>query len=243
MSKKKILQDHKQHGKILSPILMQYPWRTEVSWVKTMLPDLLWIALIQDSCGYEDVVKHVFTFTQICKTHAKIKNQHNFATISSFTRLTLEEQMRVMSDVSNYKEFSIVQKALSPVVSFYPQCPLRFLFAPEHFCKEPHLSLEALKSTVEKLYDRRTKFSSKVQAIAVFLALESGSLSVGQGNALLELNEIEKYPDTELSKQVAGAVRAAVNLKYGIPSSIWPEYFWNRGIEIDKCYLGDSSDE
>ena len=53
MVRKKVLQDHKQRGKTLIPPVthMLGPLR-EVSWVKTILPELLWVALIQDRYGH-----------------------------------------------------------------------------------------------------------------------------------------------------------------------------------------------
>lgn len=53
-----------------------------------------------------------------------------------------------------------------------------------------------------------------------------------------DLRQIEKYPDTEQSRIVAGQVRITAanfaNPDEGL-SENWSNYFWNRGLEIENC--------
>jgi hypothetical protein len=55
MTREKILQDHKRHGKaFIPPFQHMLGPLSEISWVKTMMPELLWIALIHDYHGLHE---------------------------------------------------------------------------------------------------------------------------------------------------------------------------------------------
>jgi hypothetical protein len=81
-----------------------------------------------------------------------------------------------------------------------------------------------------------------VQATATWLAFDSGKLKVKEGLALASFPEIEKYPETELSQKVGSGVRSTLNMLFGSAelcnSAEWPDYFWNRGLEVSKCEFG-----
>ena len=66
-------------------------------------------------------------------------------------------------------------------------------------------------------------------------------LKVSSNTSLAKFEEVENYPQTEISKQVAASIRAAVpaffNEHYYDVNSWWPSYFWNRGIEITPCTM------
>ncbi len=64
MKKQEILQDHKRKGKTFIPPLMHRigPFK-ETNWAKTMIPELLWIALIQDCYGYHGGVELIISLS------------------------------------------------------------------------------------------------------------------------------------------------------------------------------------
>ena len=78
----------------------------------------------------------------------------------------------------------------------------------------------------------------RTQATAVYLAHTGGWLKLRGDSALADFPEVERYPNTEKSRLVASSVRAALNgLMVTMPSSDWPRYFWNRGLELEPCTL------
>lgn len=249
MTKKKILQDHKRQGKTFIPPFqhMLGPLR-EISWVKTMLPELLWIALIQDYHGHREGVALITLFTRIVRKCSPSEKKRIFATISSFEELTKDERSCLQSELATSGELFKIQKALLPLIVFYPDCPLRFLYS-----TKPSLAdgtdqiLERFKILVEGLYDKISRDTAMVQATAIWLAFDSGVLKVFKGLALASFPEIEKYPYTELSQKVAASIRASIHMFFTEPhypaSCKWPQYFWNRGFEIDRCYFKETSDE
>ena len=84
-----------------------------------------------------------------------------------------------------------------------------------------------------------------VQATAIWLAFDAEVLKVSSGLALASFPEIERYPTTELSRKVGGSIRAMLNGFFGEDQrfhskSLWPQYFWNRGLSIDPCVFADA---
>ena len=84
-----------------------------------------------------------------------------------------------------------------------------------------------------------------VQATAIWLAFDADVLKVNEGLALASFPEIERYPETELSKKVGSSVRATLNMLIGSEYNHsneynWPIYFWNRGLVIDECEFSDA---
>ena len=64
-------------------------------------------------------------------------------------------------------------------------------------------------------------------------------LLVNKGLSLANFPEVANFPRTEESKKVAGAVRGTCSFLFNDTfydkKSFWPSYFWNRGLEIEKC--------
>lgn len=246
---KKILQDHKRRGKtFIPPFTHMLGPLHEISWVRTMLPELLWIALIQNYHGLHEGVEIITTLTRIARRCSPSEKGRIFATINSFGELKTEEQSCLQSELATSGELFKIQKALLPLIVFYPECPLRFLYSTKpSLADETDKILERFKTLVGGLYDKTSRDTMMVQATAIWLAFDSGVLKVFKGLALASFPEIEKYPHTELSQKVAASIRTTIHMFFTEPqypaSSNWPRYFWNRGFEIDRCYFGETPDE
>lgn len=243
MTMKKILQDHKRQGKtFIPPFTHMLGPLQEISWVKTMLPELLWIALIQDYYGHPKGVALITSLTRLARKCSPSEKKRIFATISSFREMTTDGRSCLQREITASGELFEIQKALIPLIVFYPECPLRFLYS-----TMPSLAdgadqvLESFKILVAGLYDKTSRNTMMVQATAVWLAFDSGTLKVAEGLALASFPEIEKYPHTELSQRVAASIRSSIHMFFAEPhypaSSNWPRYFWNRGFEISRCYF------
>lgn len=249
MKNKKILKDHRRQRKTFIPpfVHMLGPLQ-EVSWVKTILPELLWIALIQNHHGHREGVALITSIARVARKCSSSEKLRILGTISSYLELSAREQTCLKSALAASGELFKIQEALFPLIVFYPECPLGFLFS--HEPQEAEVSprdLERLKTLVADLYDKTAKNTMMVQATMVWLAFDAEALKVFKGLALASFPEIEKYPDTELSKQVAASIRSTVPMFFREPhypdSSFWPWYFWNRGMEIDRCHFEDACDD
>ena len=126
--------------------------------------------------------------------------------------------------------------------------PLRFLYSVKpNSSGEEKQNIARLKNLVGGMYDKISRDTMMVQATAIWLAFDSGVLKVFEGLALAKFPEIEKYPHTELSEKVAASIRSSIFMFFNEPhypkSSNWPKYFWNHGLEVDKCYFEESASE
>jgi hypothetical protein len=94
---------------------------------------------------------------------------------------------------------------------------------------------------------KRSRIAVLIQAQAIYMGFMLNKLYVKQGLALADFPEVEKYPDTELSKRVGASVCATVNMMVGsmlpkYPADAWVLYFWRRSLSLrplDFTYLGN----
>jgi hypothetical protein len=72
---------------------------------------------------------------------------------------------------------------------------------------------------------------------AIYIAFCTNKIKVFEGLALAKFPAVEQFPDTEESRVVAASIRSAVNGMWGADekSQDWPDYFWNRGLELEAC--------
>lgn len=239
-----ILADHQKRGKVLIPpmVHMLGPWR-EVSWGKTMIPEVVGLAMIQHRHGHASGVEFITSVARSAREACPSLSRRLFAAVSDYSLLTQEQQEHIRSALMAKGQLMPVQEALRPLISCYPDCPLRILFAdpPTALTTEARQKVKAVVST---LYDRASRDTVMVQATVVWLAFDSGVFKVTEGQSLAHFTEVERYPDTELSEQVASAVRNTTTMflstepHYPVGSP-WPKYFWNRGLQIDACEFSD----
>ena len=221
---------------------------TEIAWAKTMLPKLLWIALIQDYYGHRKGVELITTLTRIARKCSSAEKKKIFATVSALGELTKGEKACLQSELAALGDLFEIQKALLPLITLYPECPLGFLYSdkPSSSGVEEQ-NLERLTKLVGGMYNKISRDTMMVQATATWLAFDSGVLKVFEGLALANFPEIEKYPHTALSEKVAASIRSSIYMFFIEPhypeTSSWPKYFWNRGIEVEKCYFEESASE
>lgn len=243
MTKKKVLQDHKRHGNtFIPPFQHMLGPLSEIAWAKTMLPELLWIALIQDYHGLREGVALITTLTRIARKCSSTEKNKIFATVSALGELTKGEKSCLQSELATFGDLFKIQKALLPLITVYPECPLGFLYPVKPSSPEVEdQSLERLKNLVGGMYNKASRDTMMVQATATWLAFDSGVLKVFEGLALANFPEIEKYPHTELSEKVAASIRSSIYMFFIEPhypeTSSWPKHFWKRGLEVDKCYF------
>lgn len=240
--KKRILSNHKKvKKKLIPPFLYKLGPLKEISWVKTILPELFWIAIVQDYHGRKRGVDLVLSLSKSSfdlQGDKKIKKL--YGSTSSFLQLSIKSQDEVKELLNKDNQLTEITNALYPLVALYPKCPLRFLFDGIEIAEnQSEKHIEYLKSVINELYDKTTVRAIFVQATFVYLAFQMDILKVVKNISLAKLPEVEKYPNTEISKKVAASVRSTVpaffNEHHYDINSWWPSYFWNRGFEISHC--------
>ncbi|MCG6537537.1 MAG: hypothetical protein L7F78_23190 [Syntrophales bacterium LBB04] len=168
-----------------------------------------------------------------------------FGPISAYGKIVKEQQPSVVAALKAKGYLDDFKIALGPLVALYPECPLVFMFEGELPQAEGTDNLSYLKTVLADLFDKTTKAATLMQANAVYIAFGTDMLFVSRETSLANFPAVANYPDTEEARKVGAAVRASIISFFGISydiSSIWPRYFWNRGLEIDQCIIGTEDD-
>jgi hypothetical protein len=231
-----VLKGHRQRGKRFVPPFLEYLNLTETRWLGDLLPELIWIALLIDH--FEK--KHG---AELCVELAKAAAACSstapgaFAFISEYSGLQSSEQQCVIGKLVGSGVLSELSDALQVLTTYYPECPLAFIWSHQAPAAKSEDSLHRLKLLIGELTDRRGIAATFVQATAVYVYFLNDKLKVFTGSALADFTAVEAYPSTDASVKVASFVRALIN---GFPgpldlSSHWRNYFWNRGRRLESC--------
>lgn len=247
MSKREILQDHKQEGKqFVPPYLYKIGPISEISWTNQMVPELIWIGLIIKNKGFTRGVEISQKISNAAVTAHKIEKIKHFSWLSTYQFLSKNEIKIFIDELKTAHVLDLTRECLDPLLSLYPKSPLSFL---EYKSINAYgKNIELIKTVLEEIYDRRGVFATRVQSTAIYLAFLSGFLKVSEKSSLADFPEIENFPHTEKSKKIASSIRASLNTIYGVfrdeQDSSWPTIFWNRGLELEQCKgLSDYQDE
>ncbi len=238
--RKPILLDHQRNGKRLIPPLMQNINYQEISWRRQIIPELFWIALLNSRYGYPYGANLALVLPSSAKEATKEHSIETwFTSISSYGQLSIEEKKKTVELLRKKHVIDQYCTALLPLIYFYPSCPLRFLFDLEIETEIDTSELEEIKRVLESLFDRRSVEATFAQANVVYIGFTGGDLVVNQGLSLASFPEVQDYPTTEISRQVAASIRATVNVIFGNEEinhgKSWSTYFWNHGLELEKC--------
>lgn len=240
MQKKQVLSDHKKIGKRFLPPLLGYrELFQEVGWLDWSLPELLWLAILNERYGLETGADLAVSMAKEVEKVYDREIKKWFAPISIFNLLNHEQKTNILRALKLSNKLEPLKQALSSFISLYPKCPLNFLF--ENIL--PHIDnfsveMEKFKNLLSRLYDKTTIEATHMQANAIYIAFVTDKLKVFKGSSLANLPEIQRYPHTEESKKVAASIRSTINGFIGTDcdkTSEWPRYFWNRGLELEPC--------
>jgi hypothetical protein len=240
-SKSRVLADHQRKGKrFIPPWTQQFGTFQETPWAAITMPELIWIAFLHVNEGYSQGTALAASLSKAALRKVP-RSKTWFAAVSSYDQLNSDLASSVLNEL-NSKTIQGLQRSLTPLQHFYPECPLRFLFnegVPE--IEDPSAILRALKNTVSTLHDKTTREAILMQGTAIYLGFVNNRLKVAKETSLAEFPELERYPRTKKSRMIAAAVRSmtpmVVRHQDEPYETQWARYFWNRGLEIDSCTL------
>jgi len=235
---KGVLSDHQKVGRKFVPPLMQLGPFKDANWIGSILPELLWLGLLNDHFGIKKGAALALSLARAAEQARKPERKMWFALTSAYLELNDDQKKQVVMSLKLSLEWELLIEALSPLASLYPRFPLGFLFEGAFLSiKNDKAELEKFKTMLSKLFDKYDKPATFVEATAVYIALITEKLFVFEGLTLARFPEVEKFPDTDDSKLVAASIRSTVNGLWGSEAgdSYWPGYFWNRGLELEPC--------
>jgi hypothetical protein len=238
--KSRVLSDHKKVGKRFVPPWLQAMSLHEIKWADCILPELLWLGLLNDCYGLAKGADLSLSLARAAIMASAPPSKTWFAPTSAYAALTEEQGNAVIRSLKLSHDLEPVKEALTPLAAFYPKCPLNLLFEGTFpSLGDSRKTLEQFKEFLSTLFNRWGKTATLMQANAVYIAFATDLLKVAKDLALANFPAVAEFPDTEESIRVAASVRATINGFFGDhfydKSSPWPRYFWNRGLELEPC--------
>lgn len=249
---KGVLADHQKVGKTFIPPMMKVGPFKYSHWLGGIIPEFLWIGLLNyfhgEKIGADLAVSLARSATDITgqsPTGAIPKApmpkfaeppKEWFAPTRAYTTLSEEQRKEVVKYLTKAQKLEPLQEALYPLAAFYPQFPLKFLFEGNALDENPE-RLVPLKETIKQLLDKYDRPPVMMLATALYIGFLTNKIKVFEGLALANFPAIEQYPNTEESRVVGASVRATalVMMDFKENSFNWPDYFWNRGLELESC--------
>lgn len=237
----KVLNDHKRLGKRFIPPLMSYGNLADVSWTDMMVPDFIWIALVNDKYGKQKGAEIIRLFYKAAKIVFD-NDKRNYCTISFYEDMP-DNQIESFYDSLYEKEvIQPLQEALYNFIELFPKCPFNFIFKDIHIQTILDIGfIISYKKLLNKILDKRSKESTFVIGNVVYSMLANDRLKIHKDSVIAKLPELKDYPNTEISKMIASSNRATINVLFGDNfynrNNTWIKYFWQRSIDLEPCKI------
>lgn len=238
---RKLLEGHKKVGKRFIPPMKQIPNLAETSYVDVLLPELIWIGLINDKLGYPRGAR---LFEKVVEAvHDAVGGSHasNYALISAYAHLSKSQKTQLLNNLESGDLLNQLRNYLAPLVLLYDECPLRFIGPPATMFSEAEL-IRAIKQSVGNHLDKYKTPGIVLHGNMLLARLVTRSIALPTD--LPDFNSVIDTPDSDEAKRAAGFLRASAMAEIAMlnidPS--WSRYFWNRGAQISPCELSRISD-
>ncbi len=235
--KKQILQGHKKIGKRFIPPMLQIPkMNFNVTYVNDILPELVWIALLNELFGY---IPSARIQQEIFVTAKDIQNQEipqNFALISSYSTFTQEQKLALTESLNKKGILGKVQNAIAPLVLLYDECPIKFFGPPENVYNKSEL-IDRLKVCLKKALNKYETPGIALYASMLLYRFVTKAIMLNSTIDLPDINSIFNSPDSEEAKRAAGFVRSSAMAEFAMLqlTFTWSKYFWNHNFHLSAC--------
>ena len=151
--KARVLEGHKKVGSRFIPPMKQIPNMKSTSFVNQMLPELIWIGLINDNEGYVSGARLVEKIFLAVEGIEGTESKGNFAYASSYRKL-LDGQKSVLVDkLNSLGVLDALRTYLAPLVLLYDEYPMRFIGPPSTIISTEQL-VGRISDCVEKHIDK-----------------------------------------------------------------------------------------
>ena len=125
-SKNKILGDHKKVGKtLLPPLLHGLGNISHTHYDRDTLPELVWLALIENMHGLQiaaDVAGKIGQYVKDSSSNCR------FIDLSEMRDVTISEWIKLRTYLETHGSLGIFLSAIQDFIVLYPECPLASLF-------------------------------------------------------------------------------------------------------------------
>ncbi|MBP6754923.1 MAG: hypothetical protein KA210_02150 [Bacteroidia bacterium] len=237
-NKKSILEGHKKVGKKFIPPIVQYEGFREINWGNDIIPELIWIAVIQKKLGYKmaneaisELHKH---YLEICDT------KYINSLFSSYDSISKEAKAKLKDQFSLNQYFDQIFEGLKDLQYYFPNHPLQFLYD-DRIIQKSEVNIQLIKDSIKGILERRSEAGTIAQAAVLFNSMVSGKFNAPYGSIFWEFEEIDNYPKTEKSLQLASSIRAMINAFMDKETRNveceWVNSFWQRSFQLEPPFL------
>jgi len=242
MEKKKNLAGYARDGKRFIPPMKQLAGLREYSYVNDMLPELIWLGLIHDRCGYRFGARVLQTAIKAIGTEARDSKYVNFALQSTYAAMTAEHKELITEAWKKNDLYDDIRCALSPLVVLFDGFALSFVGQPPDVFETEQL-VDTLKKCVGNHLSKYETPGIVLNGSLLLTRLLAGTITFSADIEIPDFNAVIDRPDSEEAKRAAGFMRANALGEIGMLnlSNSWPKYFWNRNAEISPCEPLDDS--
>ncbi len=219
---------------------MQLPGEgfTEISYVNQLLPQGLWMGLINEQLGYKDGIEISVAICQKAFALKTTEKHVNFSLVSNFAILTDDQKYALLEDLDKSSTLDTYRALLAPLICLFQEFPLSFLGKSDHSPEQSDL-ISTLRSSVERHADKYEMSGMALQSNMIYVRGVTGGLSMAKTMKAPDLNAIFEEPDSEAGKRAASFVRASVLMEYMPVQNVdldgWSRSFWNHSYTLDKC--------
>jgi hypothetical protein len=236
--KKRNLEGYKREGKRFIPPLKQLPMVQERSYVNDILPELIWLGLIHDRCGYRFGARTLEAIIVATKDWPAETMTANYALQSAYMPLDHTQKEAILSALRQYNLLDDIQQALAPLLLLYDGFSLSFVGPP----REAIASDILVARITECVANHMNKFETPSIVLhgAMLLArLVAGTIKFSSQIQIPDLNSVITEPDSAEAKRAASFMRSNAMAEFGMLSVSleWSKHFWNRGADLAPCSL------
>jgi hypothetical protein len=237
--KRKLLEGHKKVGSRFIPPMKQIPNMKSTSFVNQMLPELIWIGLVNDNIGYVKGARFVEKIFIAANEIAAGETKENFAYASSYGMLDDSNKLALIDKLAPLGILDDLKNYLAPLVLlYYDEFPMRFIGPPSTVISNEQL-VRRISLCVEKHLDKYETPGIVLNGSVFLYRLVTKTISFSADMKLPNFNAVIDAPESDEAKRAAGFMRANAIGEFGTLgiSDRWARYFWNRGYELSPCTL------
>ena len=239
--KKQILAGHKRVGKRFIPPMMQLPVNKDISYVKDMLPELIWIGLINEKIGYirgARLIEKIF----LAVDEVTVEGQEgNYALMSCFKKLSADQKNTIVNSIRSKGVLDVMQDSIAPLTLLYDECPLAFFGPPPNVYSQQKL-VATIKWCVGKTIDKYDTPAIVLHGAMLLERLVTKTIKFSADMDLPNFNSVINSPGSKEAKRAAGFMRANGLAEFSMMKvgHAWAEHFWNKNIEISLCEFAEN---
>jgi hypothetical protein len=242
---KRILEGHKQVGKRFVPPMMQLPQARSMSYVDDMLPELIWLGLVNDRLGFVQGAQVFRQLVGIANGIIKKLPAKNFAILSIYKDMTRQGRARLVKRLTDEGLLERLRKCLAPLTTLYDEFPLRFIGLPSAVPSRDAL-LVTMKGCVGRHLDKYETPGIALNGMMLMSRLTTKTIKFSREIEIPDFDAIFRSPESDDAHRAAGFLRANALGEFGElgVDPTWARYFWNRGFQLSPCtFYGEEEPE